>query len=517
MIKKLRKYSSHIILIGLGTVMTIAVVFGVLFLVGVFSAALSSLGTPFFIVATASVGLLIYFFIRYRKKITQNKQLMEENRFALGEETSFFDLLRFQFAAQALRNDLRYRKRPQTVVCFTFSPISISSNPEHNDAISNINYTISELIVAFFDEEKKNRKSQYNVATYCYNRGYFLFYLFVDESEAQVLSEAFSKKIYDSCSNNRGKIYVQPFFGIAPVEKEDTLTKAIENAVLSRNHGEDMFEMYTTFDPSFRVQSTESEIAEIVEALDNKEFVVYYQPKFSLREREFISCEALVRWDSPKHGLLSPISFIERAEHAGLISQIDLYVFEKTLQDVAEMRLRGHRVIPVSVNFSLYEFFSPSFLDIFMGLLEKYKVPPTLIEVEITETTSQANQFMSIQIIKRLKDKGVRVLMDDFGIGYSGIDNLRKIPFDAIKIDKSFTDLLVEDEKTRSIINLLVQLGHLNDIEVIIEGVDSQEQVDILKKMHMDTIQGFYYSRPIPLNEFEALLKDNQFEKGAKK
>ena len=107
--------------------------------------------------------------------------------------------------------------------------------------------------------------------------------------------------------------------------------------------------------------------------------------------------------------------------------------------------------------------------------------------------------------------------MDDFGIGYSGIDNLRKIPFEAIKIDKSFTALLVADEKTRSIINLIIQLGHLNDIEVIIEGVDNQEQVDILRKMHIDTIQGFYYSRPIPLNEFEALLKENAFEKGSKK
>lgn len=517
MLKKIKKNLKWIVLIVIGVALTSVTVLGILFLVAIFSESLTSLSTPFFVAATILLGLGLYILFKNRRQIIQDRQLIEENKTALGVETVFFDLLRFQFSAHALRNNIRNIKKPQTVVCFTFSPITISSNPEHNDAISSINYTVSKMISEFFDAEKDNRKSPFNTATYCFNRGYFLMYLFVDEAETQTLCETFSKKIYDTCSNNRGKIYVQPFFGIAPTNSKESLNRCIENAVISRNHGEEMFEMYTTFDPSFRVQSTESEIAEIVEALDNQEFVVYYQPKFSLNEKEFISCEALVRWDSPKHGLLSPISFIERAEHAGLISQIDLYVFEKTLQDIAEMRLRGHRVIPVSVNFSLYEFFSPSFLDIFMGLLEKYKVPPTLIEVEITETTSQANQFMSIQIIKRLKDKGVRVLMDDFGIGYSGIDNLRKIPFDAIKIDKSFTDLLVEDEKTRSIINLIIQLGHLNDIEVIIEGVDNQEQVDILRKMHIDTIQGFYYSRPIPLNEFEALLKENAFEKGSKK
>ena len=135
------------------------------------------------------------------------------------------------------------------------------------------------------------------------------------------------------------------------------------------------------------------------------------------------------------------------------------------------------------------------------------------MEIEITETTSQANQFISISIIKKLKELGIRVLMDDFGVGYSGIDNLRKIPFDAIKIDKSFSDLLVEDEKTRAIVKLLTELGHTSGVEVIIEGVDSQEQVDILKKIKIDTIQGFYYSKPLPLDKFEEFLKNNKFEK----
>ena len=107
--------------------------------------------------------------------------------------------------------------------------------------------------------------------------------------------------------------------------------------------------------------------------------------------------------------------------------------------------------------------------------------------------------------------------MDDFGIGYSGLDNLRKIPFDAIKIDKSFADLICEEEKTRSIVKLITELGHMNNIEVIIEGVDKKEQVDILRRMHLDTIQGFYYSKPLSLEKYDEFLKDNPFEKKEEK
>ena len=149
---------------------------------------------------------------------------------------------------------------------------------------------------------------------------------------------------------------------------------------------------------------------------------------------------------------------------------------------------RGRRAIPISVNFSLYEFFSKNFLDLIVNTLKINQVPPTLVEIEITETTSQVNKFLSLSVIKKLKDMGIRVLMDDFGIGYSQINSLQEIPFDAIKIDKSFTDHILDEEKTRSIVKLLIELGHLNDMEVIVEGVESKEQVDLLNKLHADTI-----------------------------
>ena len=170
-------------------------------------------------------------------------------------------------------------------------------------------------------------------------------------------------------------------------------------------------------------------------------------------------------------------------------------------------------MLPVSVNFSLYEFYSPTFLDTIVSIREEYNVPSNLIEIEITEATSQANSFLSISIIKKLKERGIRVLMDDFGVGFSNLANLKKIPFDAIKIDKSFIDDIVDDVKAREIVKFLINLCKTNELEVIAEGVDNREQLEILKKIRCDTIQGFYYSQPLTKKDYEMFLVQNTFEK----
>ena len=145
--------------------------------------------------------------------------------------------------------------------------------------------------------------------------------------------------------------------------------------------------------------------------------------------------------------------------------------------------------------------------------MEKYNVPPTLIEIEITEQTTNDNNFIANSILKRIKELGIRILMDDFGIGYSNIMNIRKSPIDVIKIDKSFIDDIVIDAKTRSIVQFLIQLCKVNGMESIAEGVNDAKQVAILRKLQCDTIQGYYYSKPLNRNDFEKLLLQNDFEK----
>ena len=351
---------------------------------------------------------------------------------------------------------------------------------------------------------------------YAFDRNSFLFYIFCDdEQEIHNLIVQLQNECFRLVNEEKIKIWVQPFSGICRITDNASLPALIERALIAKSQSEQNIESFTYYKETYMTRDTQ--IADdILKGIENKEFIPYYQAKYSLTEKKFISCEVLARWKTP-NGILSPAKFIERAGRSGLLNAIDMAIFEASMKDLGDSLKRGRRVVPVSVNFSLYEFFSNNFLEKIVEVLQTNQVPPSLLEVEITETTSQVNKFLSLQVIKKLKDMGVRVLMDDFGIGFSQIENLRQIPFDAVKIDKSFTDRILTDEKTRSIVKFLVELIHENDMEAIVEGVETKEQVEVLKRMKVDTIQGFYYSRPIDFAAYNALLKDNAFEKkGAK-
>ena len=453
----------------------------------------------------------------FLKTLLDSKRAMNslklENSYTLGGETSFYNYEAFKNRAERLRKKRYNAKKDHFVIAF--STTSTATSTFRSNMISSLNYEASLYLTNLY-HDRKGKYSEKNTV-YGFNRGIFLIFLCTNNrDDIPELVSLISSAAFSIVEEKKLRIWVQPFFGVKEITDKESLVSGIEDAMISRNVSESNFESYTFFNPSFKSESTNTDINELEAAITNGEFVAYYQPKYSVKQKRFVSAEALARWDSPKYGLLTPSMFIDKAENGGLISQLDNYIFEKALSDLSEALRRGRRVLPISVNFSLYEFYSRHFLDNVVSLLEKYKVPPSLVEIEITETTSQANQFLSISMIKKLKDIGIRVLMDDFGVGYSGIENLRNIPFDAIKIDKSFSDLMLTDDKTRSIVKMLIELGHINDIEVIIEGVDNQKQVDILRRMKIDTIQGFYYAKPMPLDKYDEFLKSNQFEKEEK-
>ena len=468
-----------------------------------------------FICFIISVGFIIGFIIFLMMAISQKRfieQLKLENTYPLGHPTPFYNLAAFKSRASKMMKFHSLARRKQYITAFTAASLETSFNLFNNDEMTTLNYEISLSLSRIFEGSRGLLNKRYNI--FGFNRGIFLVYSFSDSEEiVREIVNSVTREIYRIAEDKKLKIWVQPFFGVREIVPGDNLTGAIEDALVARSNGEANFESYTRF-----IKKDDSDddkaiyVSEIENALKNNEFIPYYQPKFNVKEKKFVGCEVLARWLSPTRGLVSPAQFIDKAEQFGLLSAIDIYIFERALIDIKNNLRRGRRVLPVSCNFSLYEFFSHTFLDTIVGLMEKYQVPAQYIEIEITETTSQVNQFLSISVIKKLKDYGIRVLMDDYGVGYSQIQNLKNIPFDAIKIDKSFTDLMLTDEKTCSIIKFLIDLGHVNDLEVIIEGVEKKEQVDKLKKMHIDTIQGFYYSKALPTKEYEQFLVNNPFE-----
>ena len=441
-----------------------------------------------------------------------NENLKLENTYTLGNASTFYNLEAFKNRIIKYRRFRRHKKMKQYLIVFTPTSMEVATNRARTQEMMTFNNDIAEFLYGLFEEEDNGFNKIDTV--YAFNRGAFLLYIFIPTKE--IITElvgTISNFIFKTVSDKAKKIWAQPFYGVCEVKEGDSITATIENALIARNTAEANFESITFYSPVLRKEII-TDTDDISSALVNNEFVPYFQLKYSLTEKRFISAEALARWQSPKYGLLGPNKFIDKAGRAGLLSAIDLDIFEKTVQCISDSLKRGRRIIPISVNFSLYEFFSRNFLDTIVGILQKYQVPPTYIEIEITETTSQSNKFLSLSVIKKLKDLGVRVLMDDFGVGYSQISSLRQIPFDAIKIDKSFTDNLLEDEKTRAIMKFLIELAHVNDMEAIIEGVEYKEQVDLLRKMHADTIQGFYYSKAISFADLNEMLKHNQFEKG---
>ena len=516
--KKNRRYRFYFI-----TNVIFTTIFVGLFMVGIMSLVsgdlfgpnANTLGTT---LLASSIPFAVIASYSFKSMIDQRgfvSRLEIENSYTLGKKVPFYNFDAFKTYAGYEMKKKDAANVNSYLIAFSTGNISVSANTFHNDMVMRLNYFTSEYLTTLYNDRRGKFSGRNTI--YGFNRGIFLILLKTKQkSDVPDLVSMISSNVFKIVSDNKLRVMVQPFFGVKELEEEENIVSAIEDAMIARSVSESNFETYTFFNSSFKKESTNQDINELEEALNNGEFVVFYQPKYSIRSHSFISAEALARWDSPKYGLLSPAAFIDKAETAGLISALDNYIFEKALIDLSEGLKRGRRVLPVSINFSLYEFYSNKFLDNVVSLLEKYRVPPSLIEIEITETTSQANQFLSISVIKKLKDIGIRVLMDDFGVGYSGIGNLRNIPFDAIKIDKSFTDLIVTDDKSRSIVKLLADLGHLNDIEVIVEGVDNKEQVDILKKIKVDTIQGFYYAKPMSSKDYEIFLKTNAFEKEKK-
>ncbi len=436
------------------------------------------------------------------------KTLQVENAYVLGQKSIFNNIYIFQKRVITASN-LR-RRQKKHIIAFTISNLVVSQNFNRNMEI----FSLNGHIVNYLNDLYKVVGARQNDFIFAYSRGIFLIYAFrQNEVSLKKIVETISAEIYDFASKECPHIWVQPFFGVAVVDKEETVAQQIEDATIARDYSERNFESLTFYQPNFRRGVTSNDIEELETALKNNEFVVYYQPKYNLDSKRFVSTEALIRWNSAKYGLLTPTKFLGKAETAGLIHEIDTFVLKRVCEDLNDLRRRGKRLLPVSVNFSLYEFYSANFLDTIVSILDEYKIPTSLIEIEITEATSQANSFLSISIIKKLKERGIRVLMDDFGVGFSNVGNLRKIPFDAIKIDKSFIDDIVDDVKSREIVRFLINLCKVNEMEVIAEGVDNKDQLEILKKNKCDTIQGFFYSEPLSKVEYEKFLMNNPFEK----
>ena len=216
--------------------------------------------------------------------------------------------------------------------------------------------------------------------------------------------------------------------------------------------------------------------------------------------------ESLIRWENPKRGLVFPDEFIPLAEEIGLIFSIGEWVLMEACRQNKEWIEKGYKPRRVSVNISARQFQHYNFLSIVSNALNKTKLDPKYLGLEITETIAVSDISYTLEVLNQLKELGVFVIMDDFGTGYSNLSYLREMNVDELKIDRSFVWDLEVNEKNRAISRIIILLAKQFDILVTAEGIETEKQLNILKELGANTGQGYYFSKPIPAKEFEKLL-----------
>ena len=236
-----------------------------------------------------------------------------------------------------------------------------------------------------------------------------------------------------------------------------------------------------------------------------EEFVVFYQPVVDVRTGECSSCEALVRWDSKALGFMGPGDFIPLAEYLGLITSIGDYVLEEACRQCRYWNEHGIPDFHINVNLSVVQLLQKDVAETVARILKKTGVNPKNIVLEITESFAINDMDRVLDIIKGIKKLGPRIALDDFGTGYSSLNYIKQLPLDIIKVDKTFIDDIAEDEYAQAFIKLIVELSDTIDTSIIVEGVENENQLNILKELGVDYIQGFYYGKPVPAYEFERL------------
>ncbi|WP_181995569.1 bifunctional diguanylate cyclase/phosphodiesterase [Clostridium sp. AM58-1XD] len=243
----------------------------------------------------------------------------------------------------------------------------------------------------------------------------------------------------------------------------------------------------------------------LLKALSQRRFLVYMQPKIDSRDGSLYGAEALVRYQDDTAGLVAPGKFIQYLENAGLIHHIDLFVFEEVCRVQAEWRQRGLPRIPVSLNFSRSTLLEENLIAQMDGIAGKYEADKSLIEIEITESLGEVERNTIAAIGSQIRQAGCRLSLDDFGSKYSNLSFLSALHFNTLKLDKGLANNLISNENARIIVKNILNLCRELEITVVAEGVEVYEQLEVLKRLECWYIQGYYYNKPLPVKEFEAI------------
>ncbi|MGG7622121.1 putative bifunctional diguanylate cyclase/phosphodiesterase [Bacillus coreaensis] len=250
--------------------------------------------------------------------------------------------------------------------------------------------------------------------------------------------------------------------------------------------------------------------SDLKKALVREEFILNYQPRVDTYTGEIKGAEALIRWNHPIWGVISPMEFIPLAEESGLIDEMSVWILQKVCSLLIKWEGTGVKRVPISINLSAKTLKRADFIPIVLKYLQKYQVSPSLLEIEITENSMLEMDASVFSNIDSLKDLGISISIDDFGTGFTSISHLKKLKVQFLKIDKSFIKNIIENEEDSIIVECIHLLAKGFNLKVVAEGVETIEQWEMLKKMNCHFIQGYLFSKPLEEKQFVNFISNGK-------
>ncbi len=301
-----------------------------------------------------------------------------------------------------------------------------------------------------------------------------------------------------------------PAFGIAEIDKKLSAYELYDRASLAARRAKDDYHTrIRVFDPSMILQTDREYriLSDFQKALNDHELFIQMQPQCQISTEKIVGAESLVRWKKADGTLVSPGVFVPVLEHYGFVTDLDEYVWEEVCRWQRKWIDGGHTPLPISVNVSQIDIYTIDVADFFERLIEKYGLPADVIKIEITESAYVDNTAVA-DTVSRLREKGFVVLMDDFGSGYSSLNMLRNLSVDIIKLDAQFLRMSGDDQKGVHIMESIVNMAKTMGVPVIVEGVETQEESDFLSRLGCRYVQGYFFYRPMAVEDFEKLIAD---------
>ncbi len=370
-------------------------------------------------------------------------------------------------------------------------------------------YDCGEKILVHIEETLSNIINDNEIYTRGYEGNFLLLLHETNDEEVINKVKYISKKFMQRIHDNRKKMDINFAFGIYRIEEDtEAIEKMIDKANIAQKIAKlvpNQMESYMFYNSKIKNKIIEEKKMESImyDALENREFKVYLQGKNDLNSSNLSGAEALVRWQSSELGFVSPMDFVPIFEKNGFIIEIDFFVFEEICKNMRKWLDDGVDVKVTSINQSKRHLENDNYVSRLKSIVNKYNIPPELIELEITETAATDNVEKLVEVIDELHKLGFKISIDDFGSGYSSLNMLKQINADVLKIDREFLNEMDESPKSKTIIKHVIKMAKELEIQTITEGVENHEQEEFLRDIGCDMAQGFLYSKPMPILEFE--------------